>query len=249
MGNPLRPGLLDYQAMSWADYGWRTGIWKILDFMKSVDLSGTFYASGMLTESAPDTIRAIADAGHELCGHAWSQDQLLPALSEGEERAEITRCMSALREVSGIAPSGWMSPRCTPSDKTARLLAGAGFEWIGDVFDDDMPYTIQTSEGTIAALPFGLEVNDLPLMIRYGRPARELVSTFEDISTAISRRAAAPRYVDVTIHAHVGGRPSGLLALERVVEYAQERGFWTATRHQVLVATTQMMPIRQGQLN
>ena len=233
MGNPLPAGVLDHQAVSWADYGWRTGVTKVLEVLEWESIAATFYVSGILTESVPDTVRAIAAAGHEIAGHSWVQNQIPAMLSKEEERADIARCASALAAASGQRPRGWISPRCTPSADTAELLAGAGFAWFGDVFDADLPYWRETSAGPIAALPFGLEVNDLPMTVRYGQPTRELVDSFQFQARGLALRQK-PGYVDVTLHAHVGCRPPGLLALSEIIAAARGLGLWIATRGDIV---------------
>lgn len=229
MGNPLPAGVVDYQALSWADYGWRTGVWQLLDSFERESLAASFYVSGILSETAPDTVRAIVDGGHEVSAHAWSQDRIPAALTREEERIEIERCADALGRVGGQRPRGWISPRCTPSAHTAELLVASGFEWFGDVFDADLPYRLNTPAGSIVALPFGLEVNDLPMTVRYGQPTRALAQSFEYEARglAISHRVG---YIDVTLHAHVGARPAGLVALSEIVTTARGLGMWIATR-------------------
>lgn len=229
MGNPLPVGALDHQAVSWADYGWRTGVWAALELLEKEQIAATFYVSGILTETAPDAVRAIAEAGHEIAGHSWAQNRIPALISAEEERAEIVQCTEALAAVSGQRPRGWISPRCTPSASTSELLAGQGYEWHGDVFDADQPYWRETPEGRIVALPFGMEINDLPMTVRYGQPTRELVSSFAFEAAAVAR-GAQPGHVDVTLHAHVGCRPAGLLALTQIIAEARRLDFWIATR-------------------
>lgn len=232
MGNPLAPQFRDYQAASWADYGWRTGIWRMLDFCAEENVRGTYYVSGMLSETAPKTLEAITSGGHEISGHSWSQDILPAMLDIEEERANIARCVQGLTAVGGQRPAGWISPRCTPSASTAHLLAEAGFTWFGDVFDADLPYRIDTPGGAIIGLPFGLDVNDLPMNVRYGQPARELTGTFSDVARGLLEEGRTS-YIDVTLHAHVGARPAGMHELRRIFAVAKELDLHVATRFDV----------------
>ncbi|MGB6022936.1 MAG: polysaccharide deacetylase family protein [Ornithinimicrobium sp.] len=233
MGNPLPAGFLDHQAVSWADYGWRTGVWEVLSLLERERVPATFYVSGILTQSAPDSVSAIVSGGHELAGHSWAQNRI-PALGDrAEEGREISRCVRALESVGGQRPRGWISPRCTPSAFTASLLADVGFDWFGDVFDADLPYWLTTDAGRIVALPFGLEVNDLPMNVRYGQPTRELVSAFAFLAKGMSA-SRNPGFVDVTLHAHVGCRPAGLLALSEIIDTARRHDMWIATRSDIV---------------
>jgi peptidoglycan/xylan/chitin deacetylase (PgdA/CDA1 family) len=229
MGNPLPAGAIDYQALSWADYGWRTGVWSALELLRREEVPATFYVSGILTESAPDAVRAIADAGHEISAHAWSQDSIPALLGRDEEREDIARCTEALAAVGGQRPRGWISPRCTPSAHTGELLAEAGYDWWGDVFDADLPYELTTPAGHITALPFGLEINDLPMTVRYGQPTRELVSSFGFEASALVE-SGRWGYLDVTLHAHVGCRPAGLRALSEIIAEARRLDLGITTR-------------------
>ncbi len=234
MGNPLGGGVLDYQALSWSEYGARTGIERLLGELAAFGVQASVYASGILAEAAPATIGAIVAGGHELCGHAWSQEVILPRLDEEAEREEIARSTAALLSAGGTRPLGWISPRCTPSARTAALLADAGYRWFGDVFDADLPYRLDTPGGPIAALPFGLDVNDLPMMIRYGAPPKQLKESFAYLLGA-ARREGARSYLDVTVHAHVAGRPAGARALAEILELVSSaQDCFFATRGEIV---------------
>jgi peptidoglycan/xylan/chitin deacetylase (PgdA/CDA1 family) len=230
VGNPLPAGATDYQALSWSDYGHRTGIWRLLDLLAQFQVRASVYPSGILAETAPDTLKAVVDGGHELCGHSWSQDVIAATLNEDDERALIERTVGALELVTGRRPAGWISPRCTPSASTARLLAEAGFGWFGDVFDTDLPYLIDTAAGPIVGLPFDLDVNDMPLHVRYGQPHRALDAAFRDTLDGM-RTENRKAYLDVTVHAHVGARTAGRAALRRILEHLKDsEDCWVATR-------------------
>src|SRR5690606_36442994 len=116
---------------------------------------------------------------------------------------EVARCVELLTEVTGEAARGWLSPRGTPSTETARLVASHGMEWFGDVFDEDVPYPLSTSAGTIVAIPLKMEVNDLPLHLRHGNAPRVFVDIFNDTFDAMYDHDGDGCYLDVTVHAHV----------------------------------------------
>lgn len=232
MGNPLS-GALDYQAISWAAYGRRVGVSHLLDLFREHGVTASFYVSGLLAERAPDTVARIYEDHHELCGHGYSQDVIPATLSRDAHAHDIARSLRAIEGVTGSRPTGWISPRCTPNADTAELLATEGVSWYGDVFDDDLPYLERTAGGPIVALPFGLDVNDLPMLVRYGLPARELATSFADVLAA-HRRRGQKGYIDVTVHAHVAGRIGGLGALRTIVEQAVEAtDCWVATRLEI----------------
>lgn len=232
MGNPLPGGAIDHQALSWARYGPRTGAGKLLDLLAARSVPATFYISGILAEENPKLVAAIAGDGHEIAAHGWAQNIVPAALDKRTEREQLRRCLTVLTDAAGQRPDGWISPRCTPSGDTAELLAEAGLMWFGDVFDADDPYLIETGKGSIVGLPFGMEVNDLPMLVRYGEPARELLDTFDGVLDA-ALAEGQPAHIDVTVHAHVAARPVGRRQLALILDRAAQQNVPVRTRREL----------------
>jgi hypothetical protein len=212
MGNPLRPGVADLQALSWAEYGPNVGAWRLLDLLDRERVRAVFYTSGVVGERHPDLPAAIAARGHVVAAHGWSQGTLPAYLTEDVERDDIARCVDVLRQTGGRHPLGWLSPRCTPSERTSRLLANAGFRWHADMFDADLPYSIDTPDGSLIGMPFTMEVNDMPLYVRYGNEPDAFTRTLARIVEGWDRLGSPPACLDITVHAHVFGRPYGAIA-------------------------------------
>ena len=213
MGNPLKPGVRDLQALSWAEYGPKTGAARLLDLLQREGVRAVFYTSGVVAERYPDLPAAIAAHGHPVAAHGWSQGTLPPYLSPAEERADIARCVEVLTRTAGQHPGGWLSPRCTPSAVTSTLLVQAGFRWHADMFDTDLPYPIATEAGGLLGMPFTMEVNDMPLYVRYGNEPEAFTRTLARIIDGWARLGSPAACLDITVHAHVFGRPYGAIAL------------------------------------
>ena len=71
-----RPGRVDHFSLSYAEYGAKAGIWRILDFLDEVGLKGSMSTNGKAAELYPEACRAVAEAGHEFVGHGWENDVL-----------------------------------------------------------------------------------------------------------------------------------------------------------------------------
>ena len=223
MGNVLRAGTLDLQARSWAEYGPNVGAWRLLDVLAAEGATAVFYVSGILAERHPALMRAIAGAGHAVAGHSWGQN-IVPATQTREaEQADLRRCVAAIREHAGSAPRGWLSPRCTPSASTAELLAGAGFAWHADYFDLDLPRPVATAAGPLTAVPFTMEVNDMPLYVRYGNDPGAFTAIFKRLVEGWPAPDRRPFCLDITAHAHVFGRPFGALEFRDTLRAARAR--------------------------
>ncbi len=234
MGNPLKAGVLDTQARSWAEYGPRVGAWRLLDVLNAEQVKAVFYSSGILADRYPDLMKAIVGEGHELAAHAWAQNIVPAYQAYDEELADLRRSMMALKANSGVAPRGWISPRATPSMNTPTLLAGEGIRWYADAFDRDLPYVVEAERGKIVAIPFTVEVNDVPLYVRYGNEPTVFTHTLKTILDGWTSIGAPFGCLDITAHAHVFGRPVGAMMLRESIKLAKECAFgWMAT-HAVL---------------
>lgn len=231
MGNPLKPGVTDLQALSWAEYGPKVGTHRLLDMLGRARLHAVFYTSGVIAERYPELTRSIAERGHSVAAHGWSQGTLPPYLSPDAEQDDITRCVDVLTRTSGQRPRGWLSPRCTPSAITSRLLARAGFRWHADMFDSDLPYRIDTPDGALVGMPFTMEVNDMPLYVRYGNEPDAFTRTLARIVEGWPALGSPPACLDITVHAHIFGRPYGAIAFMDSLALVQRSPWCWLTNH------------------
>lgn len=236
MGNVLRPGTTDLQARSWADYGAKVGAWRLLDLLDQQDTTAVFYTSGVIAQQYPDLPAAIVQRGHSVSAHGWSQGTLPAYLTAEQEAADIARCVDVIRTTAGTAPEGWLSPRCTPSNRTSAFLADQGFRFHAEMFDSDLPYRIDTDRGSLIGVPFTMEVNDMPLYVRYGNEPDAFTRTLARIVEGWPRLGSPFACLDITVHAHVFGRPYGALAfLDSLAVVKQSPHCWL-TNHARLAA-------------
>ena len=239
MGNPLPGGTFDTNAQSWGHYGTVRGIDRLLRTLDRIKLRGSVMVSGVLAERAPDTVKAIAGAGHEIVAHAYAQDIVPASLTPDAARADIAKTTQMLEQVSGQKPRGWISPRGTPGHDSARHLLEAGYQWHGDVFDDDRPYLQTFDAGSIVAIPLTMEINDLPHATRFGRSPRQFVEGFDELLAHVLGGETDALMVDVTAHTHCYGRPSGAWAYEAIARKVMWRDdIWLATRADIAAHVT-----------
>lgn len=234
MGNPLPSGVLDTNAISWGAYGARRGIHRLLEVLARTGIRASVMVSGILATRTPDVLTRMVREGHEIVGHSLAQEIVPAGLTSAEEIEVIKRTTDLLAGASGTRPRGWISPRGTPGPDTARHLLAAGYEWHGDVFDDDRPYLQVFDKGPIVAIPLTMDHNDLPHAMRFGRSPRQFVEAFDDQLAAVSTTEREAMIIDVTAHAHVYGRPSGAWAFETIAASVRQRDdIWIATRAEV----------------
>ena len=234
MDNPLPAKTFDTNALSWGNYGPVRGMARLLRALDRVKLKASVMVSGVLAERAPASVKAIAEAGHEIVAHAYAQDIVPASLPAQAVEADIATTTEVLTAVAGARPVGWISPRGTPAREGARLLLAAGYQWHGDVFDDDRPYLQAFDTGRIVAIPLGMEINDLPHAMRYGRTPREFVEHFDDLLGHVLAGEDDATMIDVTAHAHCYGRPGGAWAFEAIARKVMWRDdVWVGTRAEI----------------
>jgi peptidoglycan/xylan/chitin deacetylase (PgdA/CDA1 family) len=230
MGNPLPPGVLDTMAISWAAYGYKTGIYRILESFKRHNAKASFMVNAIIAERAPEAVKAIADGGHEVLSHSYAMDVIPALLSDEEERKNIERCTKLLEKASGQKIQGWLSPRGTSRVETPKLLAEAGYRWYGDVFDTDLPYVMSFGDKQLVAIPLSYDVNDMPSM-KYGNPPKMMLDSFNEVIDIARERTEELRIIDVTNHAHIFGHNRGAHYFEKIIEKAATSpDIWVGTR-------------------
>ena len=235
MGNPLKGGIPDLNAVGWAEYGHRRGVGRVLEVFDRHKVKASILVCGIMAERYPEEVKHIADMGHDIVAHSYAMDVVPAYLDEQQEIDNIRRTTDLIANVIGKKPKGWVSPRSTPSVRTAKLLAQEGYVWHSDTLNDDLPYLVDFGEHSIVAMPGSMEVNDLPLFMRHGQPPRAMVEIFEDWLDYVREWETRAIKIDPTVHAHVFGRPAGTGAFHKILEIATNADdVWVGTRSEMV---------------
>ena len=107
MGNPLppHPGVLDTNAISWAEYGAKRGIYRLIEGLDRHGVKASVMVNAVLAERHPQAIRAVAQAGHEVLSHSYAMDVIPVLLSEEVPEPDTTPV--AIRILGGVETSFW----------------------------------------------------------------------------------------------------------------------------------------------
>lgn len=149
------PGQRHWNMESIYEYGARAGFWRLHNLFTSVKIPVTIYGVATALARAPEQVRAMQEAGWEIASHGlkWVEHKDMP---EAEERAAIAEAMRLHEEVTGEAPRGWYTGRC--SENTVRLVAETGgFDYISDTYDDDLPYWREYGDRDQLIIPIRLK--------------------------------------------------------------------------------------------
>ena len=132
---------------------------RVLEFLRDRRVRGTFFVTGEIAERAPDLVREVADAGHEIGFHGWHHVPL-PRLTPVQLRADAKRGKDLLEDVSGTPVIGFRAPlfSLVPESRWAvDVLAEVGFTYSSSVLPARNPlFGDQAAPATAFRWPNGL---------------------------------------------------------------------------------------------
>ena len=225
----LKPGTVDHAGKAWSTYGGRVGVWRLIKMLDRLKIPGTFFTNARCVEEYPDAVRQIVKSGHDLAGHAYTQDGLLAYMSLDEQQATIRKSIDMLEACGGKKVTGWASPVVAFTPETAGLLAKAGLTWTTDVTYADLPIKIHTPHGVIAGVPT-TDFSDNRVM---RASPRDLFDVYKGTFDYLHQNEPMALLV-LVIHCQFGGRPLITAVLQEVLKYiAQFPDVWFA-RHEEL---------------
>jgi peptidoglycan-N-acetylglucosamine deacetylase len=235
---PLAGGTPNYRDEAERRYEVTRGLWRVLDILERHDAKATFCVSGASAERYPDSVRAIAERGHETAAHSWNGADHV-AMSKAEEDGVVGRSVAALTKAAGVRPSGWLTPRAQISNNTIELLAKHGFTWHSDCFDDDLPYVLDVGGKPLVEVPRSALTDDTALIGNLTRRPlgshRAMLAAWLDEFDVLYRESqTAARMFSVNWHHCIVGRPGASKMLDELLTHVRKHtGIWFATGREV----------------
>lgn len=209
--------LPDVPNWSWHEYGMRVGVWRFFDLYKKLGIRPTLSINARVCEDYARVARQAADDGWEFMAHAYEQG---PIHKVDDQPAMIKRTMDVIEQFTGHPSIGWLGPGLTQTLETPDYLAEAGIKYIGDWVFDEIPTTVNTAHGPLVALPYTLELNDIPTMIvqhhESGYWKDRCIDAFDRL---YAEGATRPRVMTISIHPYISGQPHRIKYLEDVYDY------------------------------
>lgn len=232
---PGPTGKPDQSSLSYAEYGPKTGVWRVLKLLESEGITASFHTSGLAAERWPLTLKAIHARGHEIVGHGWSNDNLGEEATPERELEDVLDTIAAIRKAVGFEPKGWSSPGSKGSDvKYKALVTDAKVDWIGDDASDDVPFVREMYDRQVVIMPRNnFPANDLTLWLWPANPPSVYFDSFKDAFDELYEEgtAGSPKWIEAVIHCHIGARPGLTRAIRRVLQYAKSHPkVWIAPR-------------------
>ena len=220
------PGQRHWNMESIYEYGARVGFWRLHRLLR--DLPVTVYGVAEALARSPEQVAAMQSAGWEIASHGlkWIEHKDMPPEEEAEQ---IARALALHEEVTGQAPRGWYTGRC--SMNTVRLVAETGaLDYISDTYDDDLPYWREIGGRDQLIIPYTLDCNDMRFATPQGFNSGDQFVTYL-CDTFDALYAEGGGMMSVGLHCRLVGRPGRIRALERFLAHVgRHEDVWFARR-------------------
>ena len=211
----------DIPNYSWAEYGMRTGMPRILDLFADRGVPASTSINAGVIEAYPACADAMLVAGWEFIGHGMHQKSMQ---AEEDEAGLIQAALDTLKAFTGVKTRGWLSPGLKETMVTPDLLKAAGVDYVCDWVVDDLPTWMTTAHGPLIAMPYNLEINDsiIYAIEKHASPEmyRRLVDTVAAFEQELETNA---RVLPIGLHPHLIAVPHRIGYLERMLDDLQAR--------------------------
>lgn len=215
-GPSLQPHLVhghDIANYGWREYGNRSGFWRLLDLLTALSIPVTAAMNGELTKRHPEIAAAVRDAGWAVMAHGLENTTRHHGLALEVERDRVARTVDLLEHATGRRPRGWLTPGFAVSDHTERLLCEAGLRYTADHCDSDFPYRRTTESGSLLAIPYSLETNDISLLLCLHYTAEQFADSLVAHVEQLCAEPAAGAAVGIGLHTFLVGQPGRIASL------------------------------------
>jgi peptidoglycan/xylan/chitin deacetylase (PgdA/CDA1 family) len=224
----LKPDVLNY---AWRDYGVRVGIWRLMEILERQGFPATAALNSEVCQQYPQIVEEGNRLGWEWMAHGATNSALFTGMPPEHERGVITEVLSTITQHTGRRPRGWLGPALTETDNTLDILAEAGVEYVADWCNDEQPYRMKTRSGSMVALPYTLELGDIPIFLNHGATGEDFYKIAVDqFDVLYEEGARRPRVLCMALHPFLIGHPYRAKHLERALAYIKRHeGVWITT--------------------
>jgi len=206
----------DVPNFSWADYGMRAGLPRIIHAIQSRGLTASTSFNAGVIEAYPRAAEAMLSAGWEFIGHGMHQKALNHA---GPESEVIRQSLDTVQAFTGQRPRGWLSPGLRESHQTPEILKAEGIEYVFDWVVDDVPHWMRTDAGPLLSLPYNLELNDSIIYAIEKHSSDEMLQRVTRTLDLFQREAQTrPRVMALGLHPHLIGVPHRFGSFESMLD-------------------------------
>ena len=110
---------------------------QLIDILGRYNIKVTFFVVGEWVDKYPESVKALADAGHEIMNHSNNHAHF-NSLSSAEIAADINACNDKIEAITGVRPTLFRPPYGEYDDHVITAVRGLGMEpiqWDVDSLD------------------------------------------------------------------------------------------------------------------
>lgn len=209
--------LPDVPNWAWHEYGMRVGFWRFADAFAQRGIRPTLSCNASVCVEYPRVAAAARDAGWDFMGHGFHQ---VPTQRVEDQRAMIFRSVETIAAFTQAPVLGWLGPGLTETLETPDLLAEAGIRYLGDFPVDDRPSRIATAHGPLVALPYPVELNDIPVVMIQHHGEEELGRRALLAATRLLAEAetGGARVMGIAVHPYIPAVPHRIAGFEAMLD-------------------------------
>ena len=100
---------------------------QLIDILGRYNIKATFFVVGEWVDKYPDSVKALAEAGHEIMNHS-NDHAHFNSLSAEEIVANINACNDKIEAVTGVRPTLFRPPYGEYDDHVIIAVRGMGME-------------------------------------------------------------------------------------------------------------------------
>lgn len=231
----LRTGDISIGPLSQGEYGHRVALPRVVELLNSKNIPATFFFPAWSLKITPKQADLINESGlHEIGVHGWIHERNTSLDAATEERL-LRQATDTIEAIAGERPVGYRAPSWNHSADTLRIVREMGFLYESSLMHDDRPYElIQNGEATdMVELPVDWILDDAPLFNplgnRYMNPRDVMQVWIDEFDKAWEERTMFL----ITLHPHVIGHRSRMVALEGLIEHIKSReDVWFGTHEE-----------------
>jgi allantoinase len=229
---------MDHDRYTWSALFQR----RLMAVLDRLGVRATAVVNAAVAERCPFLIEEIGRRHWEVAAYGRHMGEAHDtALGRSAEAALIDESLYVLRQLTGQAVRGWLSPGGTETRSTLDLLAERGVSYVLDWANDELPYPLRTATGRLHAMPGGHELSDATIVWERRHTAAEfaeaMIDQFEVLDRETERHGG--RILTVALHGWISGQPHRIGAVERALGHViGRRGVWPATASEILAAFT-----------
>ena len=110
---------------------------QLIDILGKYNIKATFFVVGQWVDKYPESVKALADAGHEVMNHSNTHAHM-SQLSADEIIADVSACNDKIEAVTGVRPTLIRPPYGEYDDNVITAIRSMGMEpiqWDVDSLD------------------------------------------------------------------------------------------------------------------